>query len=334
MSGPGRRLQRRRAWLQVGFFVLFLAAPPLDLFRFDLTLGHFILFGQPWTLGLEAFQRGEIGPGQAAFNLVLRGFLPLLLVGGGLILVAWRYGRLYCGWLCPHFSVVELINGLMLRASGKPSLWERRPLPQRQPDGRIRRPDRRYWWPTLVAVPAFAFVWALSLLSYLLPPFELYHNLVNAELTRNQALFLGVGTAVLSIEFAFARHLFCRFGCAVGLFQSLAWMGNRNAMVVSFDTTRGSACKNCNNACDNVCPMRLNPRGIKRRMFTCTQCSQCVSACARVQAPLGATSLLEWRFEESPASARRPPQAAAPAPPPAEPRDAGEGEARCCGGCA
>jgi ferredoxin-type protein NapH len=27
----------------------------------------------------------------------------------------------------------------------------------------------------------------------------------------------------------FARHLFCRFGCAVGLFQSLAWMANPKA---------------------------------------------------------------------------------------------------------
>jgi ferredoxin-type protein NapH len=131
-------LQRRRRWFQAGFFALFLLAPVLDLFRLDLTLGHFILFGQPWTLGLDAFLNGEAGPGEVALNLLLRGFLPLLLVGGGLIYSAWRWGRLYCGWLCPHFSVVELINGLMLRASGRSSLWESRPLPRRRPDGSLR----------------------------------------------------------------------------------------------------------------------------------------------------------------------------------------------------
>jgi len=32
----------------------------------------------------------------------------------------------------------------------------------------------------------------------------------------------GAGTVLLSAEFLFARHLFCRFACAVGMFQSVA----------------------------------------------------------------------------------------------------------------
>jgi polyferredoxin len=287
-------LQKRRAWTQGGFFLLFVLAPPLDIFRLDLTRGHFILLGQDWTLGLEPFLRGEAGTGEAALNLLLRGLLPILLVGGGLIFTAWRWGRLYCGWLCPHFSVVELINRLMRRACGRPSLWERRALPERQPDGSRIRPDRRYWIPTLAAVGGFAFLWALSLLTYLLPPFEIYHNLLTASLTRNQALFLSAATLVLSVEFLLARHLFCRFGCAVGLFQSLAWMANRKAMVVGFDTARAAACKACDNACDNACPMRLHPRTLKRRMFTCTECAECISACTQVQGGRPERSLLQW----------------------------------------
>jgi len=295
---PRSRLQRRRFWFQAGFFVLFVLAPPLDLFRFDLTRNHFFLLGMHWTLGLDPFLAGEIGPGQAAFNLITRGFLPLALVVGGLLWIAWRYGRLYCGWLCPHFSVVETINRLMVRASGKPSIWENGPLPEGQPDGSRIRPDPRYWPLTWLAALFFAFLWALALLTYLLPPFEIYHNLLTAGLTPNQARFLGVGTLLLFIEFMFARHLFCRFGCAVGLFQSLAWMGNRRAMVVGFDRDRARLCGDCNNACDNACPMRLKPRTIKRRMFTCTQCAQCLSACEQVQVPHQRSSLLEWVADE------------------------------------
>lgn len=286
--------QRHRAWFQVGFFCLFVLAPPLDIFRFDLNLNHLIVFGQPWTLGVDAFRSGGIGAGTAALNLFLRGLLPLLVFGGGLIWVAWRWGRLYCGWLCPHFSVVELINGLMLRAGGRPNVWERRPLPTLQADGSVRTPKRWYWLPTGIAVLGFAFLWALSLLTYLLPPAEIYGNLLRAELTTNQATFLIVATAVLCIEFAFARHLFCRFGCAVGLFQSLAWMANNKAMVVGFDTRRADSCHVCNNACDNACPMRLPPRSLKRKMFTCTQCSECISACTQVQQQRAAPGLLHW----------------------------------------
>jgi polyferredoxin len=291
---PDRGLQRRRAWYQLGFFLLFLLAPPLDIFRLDLTRGHFVLFGQPWTLGLDAFLRGEIGGGEAAWNLLVRGFLPLLAVGGGLIYSAWRWGRLYCGWLCPHFSVVELINGLMVRASGRPSIWERKPLPARNPDGSVRVQNRAWWALVWLGALSFAFLWALTLLTYLLPPKEIYYNLLHGQLTGNQFRFLLVGTVLLFIEFMFARHLFCRFGCAVGLFQSLAWMGNNRAMVVGFDTGRARACSNCNNACDNVCPMRLKPRTVKRKMFTCTECAQCISACSQVQAEKPQGGLLRW----------------------------------------
>jgi ferredoxin-type protein NapH len=113
-------------------------------------------------------------------------------------------------------------------------------------------------------VLGFAFLWALVLLTYLLPPAEIYGNLISGTLTRNQTIFLTAATLVLTIEFLLARHLFCRFGCAVGLFQSLAWMANDRAMVVGFDTRRAAACQDCNNACDNACPMRLKPRTLKR----------------------------------------------------------------------
>lgn len=287
-------LQRRRVWLQSGFFALFILAPPLDMLRLDLHLGHFILFGQDWTLGIDDFLAGRSGIADAALNILWRGFLPLFGGGALLIWTAWRFGRLYCGWLCPHFSVVEFINKLMLRASGKPSLWEKQPLPARQADGQRIEPDPRYWPLTLLAVLGFAFLWAVVLLTYLLPPVEIYSNLVSGQLTRNQGIFIGTATLALTVEFLFARHLFCRFACAVGLFQSLAWMANDKAMVVGFDTRRARECQDCNNACDNACPMRLKPRTLKRKMFTCTECGQCLSACTQVQGGEPTDSLLQW----------------------------------------
>lgn len=288
------QLQDKRLLFRLMFFVLFVLAPILDIFRIDLTLGHLVFFGLDWTLGLDPFLRGETGVGHAALNLFLRGLLPILVGGGGLLWLAWKYGRLYCGWLCPHFSVVEFINDLMWRASGKPTLWEHKALPERQPDGSRRTPDPRYWLLTVPGILAFSFLWAVVLLTYLLPPVEIYGNLWHGELTRNQFVFITAATIVFTLEFTLARHLFCRFGCAVGLFQSLVWMVNRRAMVVGFDAERARACASCNAACDNACPMRLKPRSIKRKMFTCTQCAQCVSACNEVQRDNPEGSLLRW----------------------------------------
>ncbi len=299
--------QLKRFWFQAGFFVLFIIAPVFNIFRYDLNAGHFFFLGFHWTLGLEQFQLGLMSPAIAALNLFVRAFLPLFLVVGLFLYSAWRWGRLYCGWLCPHFSVVELINDLMFRASGKPSLWEKNPLPELQPDRTRIKPNKAYWLIALLAVFLFAFVWAVSLLTYLLPPYEIYVNLWNAELTRNQFIFIAAATFLLTIEFTFARHFFCRYGCAVGFFQSLAWMSNRRAMVVSFDRKQSSLCKKCNNACDNACPMRLKPRDIKRRMFNCTQCGECVSACTQQQGNETELSLIQWVDGEAALQQSQPP---------------------------
>ena len=292
---PTDRRQRLRRWTQSGFFLLFLLAPALDLLRFDLNETQLWFLGLRWSLGIDAFQRGEIDATQAAISIVLRAFLPALVLVAVFLGVAWRWGRVFCGWLCPHFSLVETLNDLLHRACGKFSLWDRSatPIPGRQP--------ARRWWPLFfISCLLAGFTWAITLLSYLLPPAQIWGNLLSAELTPNQARFLGIGTLIFTAEFLLARHLFCRFGCAVGLFQSLAWMANPKGMVVSFERERARECRTCDaprgSACDSVCPMRLHPRHIKRMMFSCVQCGQCLEACDQSQTAQQRSPTLEWKI--------------------------------------
>ncbi len=295
---PRRSLQGRRLAFQLGFFALFVLAPVFDLLRYDLTSGHAWLLGFEWRLGLDDFLAGRIGALEAGAKLVLRLFLPLLGGAALFLWAAWKWGRLYCGWLCPHFSVVETINRLMARASGKPSVWEKSALPPWKADGSPTRVDARWWGVVVPVAIGFAFTWAVVLLTYLLPPAEVYGNLFEGALTRNQFIFITAATVVLSLEFLFARHLFCRYVCAVGLFQSLSWMANKGGMVVGFKRSRATECASClpdrQSACDAVCPMRLTPRNIKRHMFTCTQCAQCIDACAQTQKENPDGPLLAW----------------------------------------
>lgn len=287
------RLQRRRRAFQLGFMALFLLAPALNLFRFDLHEAQLWVLGGRWSLGISAFQQGQATAAETALAILLRGFLPAIVLAVGFLAVAYRYGRLYCGWLCPHFSLVEGLNSLLHRAIGKLSLWDKHRTPRAG-----RAPDRR-WWPVFALSCAIAgFAWAITLLSYLLPPVEIWGGLLHGTLTPNQARFLAIGSTVFTLEFAFARHLFCRFGCAVGLFQSLAWMANPKGMVVAFARERARDCKTCDaprgSACDNACPMRLHPRNIKRMMFSCVQCGQCLTACDTSQSAQSRTPVLEW----------------------------------------
>lgn len=302
-SAPGKagRVQRLRRLTQTLFFVLFVVTPLFDLFRFDLTQGHAWILGQQWRLGLDGLIAGHSG-GIALVKAVMeRLFLPLLAGALLFIAIAWRWGRLYCGWLCPHFSVVETINRVMSMASGRPSIWDRTPKPKRHPDGQPVRTDARWWFVTVPLAVGFAAAWAVVLLTYLMPPFDVYRGLWNLALSRNEWIFVCAATTVLAAEFLFARHLFCRFGCAVGMFQSLAWMSNRKAMVIGFSRPRAAECARCyaasgpgQPACEVACPMRLKPRVPKAQMFTCTQCAQCNAACATVHRHSPDGALLNW----------------------------------------
>ncbi|MFO1338593.1 MAG: 4Fe-4S binding protein [Burkholderiaceae bacterium] len=307
-------LQRRRRRFQIAFFALFLLAPALDLLRFDLHATQLWVLGQPWSLGIDDLRTGRISANAAAMSLVLRGFLPVLLLVAAFLGVAWRHGRLYCGWLCPHFSLVEVLDGLLKRAIGRLSLWDR-----------VGASPRTVRWAWLAAFGACAFgvalLWAVTLLTYLLPPGEIWGGLLGGTLTPNQARFIAIGTLAFFVELTLARHLFCRFGCAVGLFQSLAWMANPRALVMAFQrgpapaprsaaarvlafgVQRGHSrdCRDCRtaddtpgSACDEVCPMRLPPRQHKPAKFSCVQCGLCQDACTSSQGTRGREPLLGW----------------------------------------
>lgn len=277
------------------FFLLFVLAPALNLLRFDLYETQLWFMGMRWSLGIDALASGQINATQAGISLVLRAFLPAIVLIAVFLGIAYRYGRLYCGWLCPHFSAVEALNGLLHRACGKLSLWDRGTTPRANVKPKAR------WWPLFaLSCALMGFLWAITLLTYLLPPTVIWGGLIQGTLTPNQTRFMVIGSLVLTAEFAFARHLFCRFGCAVGLFQSLAWMANPRGMVVAFARDRARDCKTCDpprgSACDNACPMRLKPRSIKRLMFSCVQCGQCLSACDTSQQAQARKPTLQWQI--------------------------------------
>lgn len=285
--------QQLRLITRSSFFLIYLLAPIFNLFRFDLNSQKLILFGQQWNIGIDAFRLEQISTFDMLLNFAGLIFIPVTSMIAIGAFISWKWGLLYCGWLCPHESVVEVVNNLMRRASGKFTLWDRKKLPERQLDGTHTKPNKNWWFVTALVVLLLAFIWAISLLTYLLPPKEIYGNLIHASFTLPQLIFLIIATTLFIIEFTFARHLFCRFGCSLGLFQSLMWMLNKKALVVGFDRSRVKECTDCDKSCEIACPIQLKPRAIKRKMYSCSQCMRCIDACDSVQINKNTGSLLQ-----------------------------------------
>jgi ferredoxin-type protein NapH len=285
------QLQRSRLVVRSLFFLLFLLAPVLNIFRFDLTTTNFIVFNQVLSFGMtpewiKASDQWELGLRVLGYFI-----LPIIITVITGIYIFYKLGRLYCGWLCPHFSVVEYVNGLMDRRIGRVTIWEAATFDNEQEAQRSKVFD---WIIIVIISMTIAFLWAIGLLSYLLPPIPLYTNLINFEMGLYPTIFLIAATTVFTIDFVFARHLFCKYGCAFGVMQSLFWMMNSKAMLVKFDRGRAKACQSCDKDCESACPMRLPVRSFKRAKFTCTQCAQCISACQEVQKDNPEGTLLDW----------------------------------------
>lgn len=281
--------QKLRQITRISFFLLYLLAPVFDLLRFDLETNKFIFMQQHIDLGIDAFRLQQISAIQMLFNFAEIIFLPvisIIIIGG---IITWKWGLIYCGWFCPHESVVEIVNNLMRRASGKFTFWDRKIQPEQQQDGTHIKPNKAWWIITALVILLLGFIWAIALLTYLVSPKEVYGNLFSANLSIIQLAFLIIATSVFVLEFTFARHLFCRFGCSLGLFQSLIWMLNKKAMVVGFDHSRAKQCKSCDQSCEIACPIQLKPRGAKRKMYSCSQCMRCIEACTAVQQNISKT---------------------------------------------
>ncbi len=277
--------EQLRSITQAGFYLLFLTAPLLDVFRFDVLNINFIIFGQRWMMGFEISDLACFDIRYSAQNVFLNFLLPILvfIILSGL--VAWKYGRIYCGWLCPHFSVVETINRLMLKYLDQTTFWEKSPA---------KKSAALAWLFVLIICVIIAFIWSFALLGYFYPPKLIISGLLNFDLSMIPSLFLLFMTIILTLDFYFVRHLFCKFGCSFGILQSLAWMANNNAMVIGFDKSRANLCQMCDSQCDKSCPMNLPVRGVKRAKSTCTQCGVCLTACDKAQSVNPRGRLIHW----------------------------------------
>jgi ferredoxin-type protein NapH len=99
MTPPTFTREQVRTVTQAGFYLLFLSAPLLNIFRFDVLEGHFIIFGHSWMLGIEFSEFECLDTSHFAGNILLNVILPMFVFIILFGLVSWKYGRIYCGWL-------------------------------------------------------------------------------------------------------------------------------------------------------------------------------------------------------------------------------------------
>lgn len=227
-----------------------IASPLLGMTFFQGNLAAGDLFGLPLADPL-AFLQALIGG---------RVFVASYL-GSALLVTAVYFalgGRTFCGWICPVGLVTELGEKLRCRLLGSGE----------------------------ATLPLTANRWSLGLVLLVvavtgIPLFEVFSpiGIISRAIAFTALMPLLLLVAILLVETAVARRVWCRSLCPLGGFYSL--LGRFSPVRIGFVTDRCTGCGNCL----SICPVEevlMSPLERGERQVTagdCTRCLACIDGC-------------------------------------------------------
>jgi cytochrome c oxidase accessory protein FixG len=215
-------------------------------------------------------------------------FFLLTGVGFGLIVVTALWGRVWCGYACPHtvflegmFRPIERLlegpRGERLRRNAGPWTFSK-----------FARKGLKH-----AIYLVFAFAIAHLITAYFVSLPALYQMISERPSEHPEAFaWAATLTGILYFNFAWFREQLCLIVCPYGRLQSM--LTDRDTIVIGYDEKRGEPrgkkgtvgagdCVDCSR-CVVVCPTGIDIRnGLQ---IDCIGCSRCVDACDEVMVKL------------------------------------------------
>jgi len=241
-------------------------------FLIDLPARHFYLLGQ--TFNAQDFWY--------AFFLISG-------VGFTLFVVAALWGRMWCGYACPHTVFLEGVFRRIERLIEGPAAARARLDKAKMSAGKFVRRG--------IKMVVFFLIAALithSFLGYFLPT-EVLVEAVTSSPTRHLTafVFVVVTTLILFVNFTWFREQLCIVICPYGRLQAALY--DPDTVLVGYDGKRGEPrgpahqqgagdCVDCYR-CVAVCPTGIDIRN--GTQLECVGCANCIDACDEVMQKIG-----------------------------------------------
>ena len=211
-------------------------------------------------------------------------FFLLTGVGFSLIVMTSLFGRVWCGYACPHSVFLEgVFRRIERMIEGPRNERLKRNAAPMSFDKLWRKSLKHVLFLGLAAVLAHVFLSYFVSLPGML-------DMVRHSPSRHMEAFLWTtgATVVMYFNFAWFREQLCLIICPYGRLQST--MTDSHTLVIGYDTTRGEprgkasdpnagACIDCKR-CIQVCPTGIDIRnGLQ---LECVGCAACIDACDEV----------------------------------------------------
>jgi ferredoxin-type protein NapH len=182
--------------------------------------------------------------------LAAREFIwPLFLSAVPLLLVSVIMGRVFCGWVCPLNTVLEMVALVTKPQHMTKPLW--------QP----------YWF--LGAVLILSAVAGLPLFTLISPI-----GIVSRALVFGAGIELALILLLIFIELFYGRKFWCRKICPVGALYSI--VGRYRPLKIELDDSKCIQCGKCYQQCS----MGVNVGSNRpQELRSCISCGECTDVC-------------------------------------------------------
>lgn len=209
-------------------------------------------------------------------------------LGFSLFFVTALFGRLWCGWACPHTVFLEHVYRRIER-------WIEGDAPQRrkldQQDWNAGKLFKRFLKHGLFVIISLAI--AHFFLAYFVSIPQLYSWMTSSPAEHWGAfIFVFVASGLIYFNFAWFREQLCLVICPYGRLQSA--LIDDDSIVIGYDEKRGEPrgkatqtdvgdCIDCNR-CVQVCPTGIDIR--QGLQIECIGCANCIDACDAIMTKL------------------------------------------------
>jgi len=234
-------------------------------------------------------------------------FFVITGLGFSLFFITALFGRIWCGWACPHTVFLDHVYRRIERWIDGDAV-QRRALAA-APMGGVKFAKRVLKHALYILVSAAI---AHLFLAYFVSLPEVWSMIRDNPLEHWSAFgFMMVSTGILYFNFAWFREQLCIVICPYGRLQSA--LIDDHSLVIGYDAARGEPrgkagttgagdCIDCNR-CVHVCPTGIDIR--QGLQLECVGCTACIDACDSVMTRLSRpTGLI--RYDSQTAFNRKP----------------------------
>ena len=194
------------------------------------------------------------------------------------LLVTLLLGRVWCGWACPQTTLTDLAEGFgrILGMHVENNCF-----------------NGTRWQKTLLHLffMAAGFLVGANLVWYFVSPYDFFPLLFTGEVGPWPLGTVITIAAVVYIDLAFLRRLFCKEFCPYGRFQTV--LVDNGTLTLWYHPDEAERCIDCG-ACVRICPMGIDIR--KGYQVECINCAKCLDACRKVMARLRQPGIIRYTF--------------------------------------